>query len=75
MAPEGADASTINIMARYQNVCEAVPHDILSKEALPFFVDGLKMRVVLVEITAYNEETAYTTLETLNGTHGKRWHT
>lgn len=64
--PEDADASTMNMVARYQNICEAFPEDIINKEVLPLFIDWLRWLVVLVEIVAYSDENAYTIFETMN---------
>ncbi|MBN3262496.1 DUF262 domain-containing protein [Pectobacterium brasiliense] len=64
--PEDADASTINMVARYQNICEAFPVDHIDKNVLPLFLDWLKELVVLVEIVAYSDENAYTIFETMN---------
>ncbi|GKX41583.1 hypothetical protein SOASR015_06170 [Pectobacterium carotovorum subsp. carotovorum] len=64
--PEDADASTINMVARYQNICEAFPVDHIDKYVLPLFLDWFKELVVLVEIVAYSDENAYTIFETMN---------
>ncbi|HAS6228478.1 TPA: DUF262 domain-containing protein [Vibrio vulnificus] len=64
--PEDADASTINMVARYQNICDAFPVDRIDENVLPLFIDWLKWLVVLVEIVAYSDENAYTIFETMN---------
>ncbi|CAK3828541.1 DUF262 domain-containing protein [Vibrio crassostreae] len=64
--PEDADASTINMVARYQNICDAFPVDRIDESVLPLFLDWLKWLVVLVEIVAYSDENAYTIFETMN---------
>ncbi|MEZ8271074.1 DUF262 domain-containing protein [Vibrio splendidus] len=64
--PEDADASTINMVARYQNICDAFPVDRIDKNVLPLFLDWLRWLVVLVEIVAYSDENAYTIFETMN---------
>lgn len=64
--PEDADASTINMTARYQNICDAFPVDRIDKNVLPLFLDWLQELVVLVEIVAYSDENAYTIFETMN---------
>lgn len=64
--PENADASTINMLARYQNICDAFPVDRIDKRVLPLFLDWLRELVVLVEIIAYSDENAYTIFETMN---------
>lgn len=64
--PEDADASTINMTARYQNICDAFPVDRIDENVLPLFLDWLRWLVVLVEIVAYSDENAYTIFETMN---------
>ncbi|TOB44583.1 DUF262 domain-containing protein [Vibrio parahaemolyticus] len=64
--PEDADASTINMVARYQNICDAFPVDRIDENVLPLFLDWLRWLVVLVEIVAYSDENAYTIFETMN---------
>ena len=63
--PEDAKPSTINMINRYQNICDVFPEEIDAK-VLPFFLDWLKESVVLVEIVAYSDENAYTIFETMN---------
>ena len=60
------DASTINMVERYQNICEVFPDELINKDVFPFFLDWLKNRVILVEIIAYSDENAYTIFETMN---------
>ncbi|MBY7660609.1 DUF262 domain-containing protein [Vibrio atlanticus] len=64
--PDEADASTINMAARYQNICDAFPVDRIDENVLPLFLDWLRELVVLVEIVAYSDENAYTIFETMN---------
>jgi uncharacterized protein with ParB-like and HNH nuclease domain len=59
------DASTQNMVSRYEDIEEAFPKEIDDK-VLPFFIDWLKERVVLVEIIAYSDDNAYTIFETMN---------
>jgi uncharacterized protein with ParB-like and HNH nuclease domain len=63
--PEDADVSTINMVERYSDIVEAFPKEI-DVDALPFFIDWFKERVVLVEILAYSDDNAYTIFETMN---------
>jgi len=63
---EDADASTINMVARYQNICDAFPVDRIDENVLALFLDWLRWLVVLVEIVAYSDESAYTIFETMN---------
>lgn len=64
--PENADASTCNMVARYQNICDAFPVEQIDQQVLPLFLDWLRELVVLVEIVAYSDENAYTIFETMN---------
>jgi hypothetical protein len=57
--------SVANILARYSDIQENFPEELLSK-ALPYFVDWLIENVHLVEITAYSDDDAYTIFETMN---------
>ena len=63
--PVDADASTVNMVERYEDIVEAFPKEIDDK-MLPFFIDWFKERVVLVEILAYSDDNAYTIFETMN---------
>jgi uncharacterized protein with ParB-like and HNH nuclease domain len=63
--PEDADASTINMVERYEDIGEAFPKEI-DAQVLPYFIDWFKERVVLVEILAYSDDNAYTIFETMN---------
>ena len=63
--PSDADASTVNMVERYEDIVEAFPKEIDDK-VLPFFIDWFKERVVLVEILAYSDDNAYTIFETMN---------
>lgn len=66
-AYNGADASesVANILARYEDIEELFPEELMG-EALPYFVDWLLENVHLVEITAYSDQDAYTIFETMN---------
>lgn len=57
--------SVQNLVARYQDIEDAVP-DELQDEALPFFIDWLLENVHLVEISASSDDDAYTIFETMN---------
>jgi uncharacterized protein with ParB-like and HNH nuclease domain len=63
--PDDADASTMNMVERYDDIVEAFPKEI-DASVLPFFIDWFKERVVLVEILAYSDDNAYTIFETMN---------
>ncbi len=61
----GTEESVKNLVARYEDIKELFPED-LKGEALPFFVDWLKEKVIFVKIVAYSDENAYTIFETMN---------
>ncbi len=54
-----------NILARYRDIEAHFPDDI-KDDTLPYFLDWLIENVHLVEITAYNDDDAYTIFETMN---------
>jgi uncharacterized protein with ParB-like and HNH nuclease domain len=59
------DESTVNMAARYADIGEAFSEDIKG-EPFPYFLDWLKYNVILVEITAYSDDNAYTIFESMN---------
>lgn len=59
------DETVANMVERYADIGQAVPEE-LNKDVLPYFIDWLIENVVLVEITAYSDENAYTIFETMN---------
>ncbi|ATU07671.1 DUF262 domain-containing protein [Methanohalophilus portucalensis] len=59
------DESTINMVERYSNIEQAFPEEIKGT-AFPYFLDWLKYNVILVEITAYSDDNAYTIFESMN---------
>ena len=59
------DASTRNMVVRYEDIGNAFPKEI-DAHAFPYFIDWLKERVVMVEIVAYSDDNAYTIFETMN---------
>ena len=61
----GDDESTVNMALRYADIGAAFPEEIKGK-AFPYFLDWLKYNVVLVEITAYSDDNAYTIFESMN---------
>ncbi|EAU54047.1 DUF262 domain-containing protein [Mariprofundus ferrooxydans] len=61
----GDDESTRNMAARYEDIEPAFPKEI-DQTSLPYFIDWMKERVVLVEIVAYSDDNAYTIFETMN---------
>lgn len=64
--PKNTDDETVcNMVDRYDDIAESFPEE-LTGEALPFFIDWFVENVVIVEITAYSDENAYTIFETMN---------
>lgn len=63
--PTGAPESVRTLAARYGELDGLFP-DELKDAALPYFVDWLKDRVQLVQITAYSDDDAYAIFETMN---------
>lgn len=59
------DESTVNMVRRYADIGEAFPEEIKGS-AFPYFLDWLKYNVILVEITAYSDDNAYTIFESMN---------
>lgn len=55
-----------NLIGRYNDIVEAFPAEIAEHKALPYFVDWLRNKTQLVEITAYADADAYTIFETMN---------
>lgn len=62
---ESDDQSALNMAERYSDIQEAFPEE-LKGAAFPYFLDWLKYNVILVEITAYSDENAYTIFESMN---------
>ena len=62
---ESDDETVSNMLDRYEDISESFPEE-LTKEALPYFIDWFVENVVIVEITAYSDENAYTIFETMN---------
>lgn len=62
---EEDDESIVNIKERYDDIEESFPEEI-DDFRLPFFIDWLIENVVIVEITAYSDDNAYTIFETMN---------
>jgi uncharacterized protein with ParB-like and HNH nuclease domain len=61
-----SDDETIqNMVKRYEDIGQSFPEE-LTQNALPFFIDWLIQNVVIVAITAYSDENAYTIFETMN---------
>ena len=64
--PKNTDDETVcNMVDRYDDIAESFPEELMG-EPLPFFIDWFIENVVIVEITAYSDENAYTIFETMN---------
>lgn len=62
---EKEDETVHNLVNRYNDIKEFFSEDLKGKP-LPFFIDWLIEKVVIVEIIAYSEDNAYTIFETMN---------
>ncbi len=62
---EGDDESIINMVNRYDDIDEIFPQN-LKENALPYFIDWLVEKVIVVEIEAYSAQSAYTIFESMN---------
>lgn len=62
---ETDDETVKNMVDRYNDIQQSFP-DELSTTALPYFIDWFIENVVIVKITAYSDENAYTIFETMN---------
>ena len=60
------DESIHNILVRYEDIVNLFPEQLKTKEALSCFIEWLLYRVVMVQITAYSMDNAYTIFETMN---------
>lgn len=65
LATEQDDETVRNMVERYEDIEQSFPEE-LTTEALPYFIDWFIENVVIVEITAYSDENAYTIFETMN---------
>ena len=63
--PSDQPTSVQNLINRHDDITLIFP-DELKDEALPYFIDWLLEKVMLVEITAFSDEDAYTIFETMN---------
>ena len=65
--PDSSDQtpSVQNLISRYNDIAEFFPDELRSK-ALPYFTDWLTENVMLVEITAFSDDDAYSIFETMN---------
>ncbi|WP_431158142.1 DUF262 domain-containing protein [Winogradskyella poriferorum] len=62
---KSTDETEININERYMDIDSVFPETI-DDRALPYFIDWFIGNVVIVKITAYSDENAYTIFETMN---------
>lgn len=58
--------SVQNLVARYEDFDTLFPENLQDEGSLPFFVDWLIKKVLLVEIITSSEADAYTVFETMN---------
>jgi len=64
--PTVDDSETvINLVNRYEDIQNTFP-EFIDEHCLPHFIDWFTENVVIVEITAYSDDNAYTIFETMN---------
>ena len=59
------DETVKNMVKRYQDIHNNFPEEIKGK-ILPYFIDWLIYKVIIVKITAHSDENAYAIFETMN---------
>lgn len=64
--PSEQDESVRNLWLRYQDIVNRFPEELANSNALPYFKDWLIRRVLLVEITAPDQDMALEIFETMN---------
>jgi len=62
---DGDNETIQNMVERYEDIGHSFPEEI-DEHPLPYFIDWLIENVVVVKITAYSNENAYTIFETMN---------
>jgi uncharacterized protein with ParB-like and HNH nuclease domain len=62
---EDDNETVLNLMDRYEDIQASFPETI-TDNCLPHFIDWFSENVVIVEITAYSDDNAYTIFETMN---------
>ena len=63
--PTDQPPSVQNLINRFNDIVDICPNE-LREGALPYFLDWLTENVMLVEITAFSDDDAYTIFETMN---------
>lgn len=63
---ETEDETIYNMVDRYHDIQNEFSDEINNETVLPFFIDWLIDNVIIVKITAYSDENAYTIFETMN---------
>ena len=70
---EDDDETVQNMVDRYNDIEQTFPEEI-NENALPYFIDWFIENVVVVQITAYSDENAYTIFETMQvSCNGRKW--
>jgi len=62
---EEDNETVVNIVKRYEDITQTFPEEII-ENCLAHFIDWFTRNVVIVEITAYSDDNAYTIFETMN---------
>jgi uncharacterized protein with ParB-like and HNH nuclease domain len=63
---ESDSATMRNMVARYADIDSNFPSELRTRALLPMFIDWVRFNVLLVEITAYSDESAYDIFESMN---------
>ncbi len=63
---ETDDETVINMVERYTDIVNSFPDELTDEKILLFFIDWFIENVIIVEITTYSDENAYTIFETMN---------
>ncbi len=63
--PSNGSESVKTILERYQDIVDNFPES-LKNGVLPYFTDWLLEKVLMVQITAFSDDDAYTIFETMN---------
>lgn len=64
--PAGESQSIQNLVRRYGDIVSQFPEELAEPNVLPYFKDWLTLRVVMVEISAVDQDMALEIFETMN---------
>ncbi len=63
---EHDSATARNIAQRYTDIANIFPEELLNAHILPYFLDWLRYNVIMVEIAATSDDSAYDIFESMN---------